>query len=404
MINAIGVVAFVVALLLSVTIHEAGHFTTARWFGMKASKFFVGFGPTLWSRTRGETEYGVKAIPAGGFVKIEGMTQLEEIDPADSDRAFYKQPAPQRAVVLAAGSFMHFVLALVVIFIVVAAAGIPKLSQNTVGGTSCVQTTVSAATDLTNCAGSAAAPAKTAGLEPGDRVVSFDRAPVTSWAAFTQLVRDHGPGTATIVVRRGDRTLTLYPDLVAVKRDRATGGPGNDTVGALGIFQGTQTTHYNVATAVPESFRIIGSGVSGTYDALVHRVGHLRNLFNNKRDPNGFVGVVGAARAGGDLLSAQGESAGDRVASFALLVAGVNLAVGLFNLLPLFPLDGGHLAVLGFEQLRQGLRRLRGYRGATQRVDLVKLLPATYAVVAVLVVVSVLVLSADIVNPIRINQ
>ncbi|MGF7238096.1 MAG: M50 family metallopeptidase, partial [Frankia sp.] len=226
--DAIGIVAFVVALLVSVTLHEGGHFLTARRFGMKASKFFIGFGPTLWSRTRGETEYGVKAIPAGGFVKIEGMTQLEEIDPGDVDRAFYRQPAPQRAVVLAAGSFMHFVLALIVIFIVVLAAGVPKLSQNTVGGTSCVPVTVSTST-ATSCAGSAAAPAKVAGIQPGDRVLSFDGSAVTSWAGFTRLVRDHGPGAATIVVRRDDRTLTLHPVLAAVKRDRATGGPGNDT-------------------------------------------------------------------------------------------------------------------------------------------------------------------------------
>lgn len=400
MTNAVGIVAFAVAILISIVLHEAGHFVTARHYGMKASKFFVGFGPTLWSRTRGETEYGIKAIPAGGFVKIEGMTALEEIDPADADRAFFTQPSPQRAVVLAAGSFMHFVIALVVIFIVLLTVGTVRTSQDTIGGTSCVP--VDAQHSCSN--GSASGPAYQAGIRPGDKIVSFDGAPVTSWQRFTQVVRDHGAGAATVVVARDGRDLTLHPVLVAVKRNRVTGGPGNDTVGALGLYEGQDVVHYNALTAVPQSFRIIGTGVVGTYDAVAHRFGGLGRLFSPNRDPNSVVGVVGAARFGGEILSAQGVSFGQRVGDFLMLVAGVNLAVGLFNLLPLFPLDGGHLAVLGFEQARQGLRRLRGYRGATQRVDLVKLLPATYAVVAALVAVSVLILSADIVNPIRINQ
>jgi membrane-associated protease RseP (regulator of RpoE activity) len=400
MTNAVGIVAFAVAILVSIVLHEAGHFVTARHYGMKASKFFVGFGPTLWSRTRGETEYGIKAIPAGGFVKIEGMTALEEIDPADADRAFFTQPSPRRAVVLAAGSFMHFVIALVVIFIVVLTVGTARTSQNTIGGTSCVP--VDAQHSCSD--GSASGPAYQAGIRPGDKIVSFDGVAVTSWQRFTQLVRDHGAGATTVVVARGGHDLTLHPVLVAVKRDRATGGPGNDTVGALGLYEGQDVVHYNALTAVPQSFKIIGTGVVGTYDAVAHRFGGLGRLFSPNRDPNSVVGVVGAARFGGEILSAQGVSFGERVGDFLMLVAGVNLAVGLFNLLPLFPLDGGHLAVLGFEQARQGLRRLRGYRGATQRVDLVKLLPATYAVVAALVAVSVLILSADIVNPIRINQ
>jgi membrane-associated protease RseP (regulator of RpoE activity) len=397
--NGIGVLAFAIAIILSVVLHEAGHFVTARHYGMKASKFFVGFGPTLWSRTRGETEYGVKAIPAGGFVKIEGMTQLDELDPADADRAFFRQPAPRRAVVLAAGSFMHFVIAIVVIFLVLIAVGTPRLSQRTIGGTSCVPVDAS-----TGCAtGSTSGPAQVAGLRPGDQVLRFDGTAIASWGQFTQLVRDHGAGPATLVVSRAGRDVTLRPDLVAVKRNRATGGPGSDTVGALGLYQGVETVHYSPLTAVPKTFEMLGTGITGTYDALAHRFGGLGQLFSHNRSPDGLVGVVGAARAGGDLLSAQGASLGQRIGDFLLLVAGVNLAVGLFNLLPLFPLDGGHLAVLGFEQARQGVRRLRGYRGATQRVDLVKLLPATYAVVAALVVMSVLILSADIVNPIRFN-
>jgi len=400
MTNIVGVVAFVVALLASVVLHEAGHFVTARRFGMKASKFFVGFGPTLWSTTRGETEYGLKAVPAGGFVKIEGMTPLEEVDPADADRAFFRQPAPQPAVVLAAGSFMHFVIAFVLIYGVLMAVGTQRLAPSTIGGTSCVAT--STANGCTP--GGSGGPAAAAGVRPGDKVVSFDGQSITVWSQFTRLVRDHGPGPATLVVRRGEETMTLHPDLGTAKRNRVTGGPGNDNVGVIGLYEGVETVHYNPVTALPRTVSVIGAGVSGTYDALVHRVGDISRLFSSNRDPNGLVGVVGAARVGGELLSAQGETVGQRIGDFLVLVAGVNLAVGLFNLLPLFPLDGGHLAVLGFEQARQGVRRLAGYRGPVKRVDLVRLLPAAYAVVAFFVVLSVLILSADIVNPIRINQ
>ncbi|WP_131747941.1 site-2 protease family protein [Frankia sp. Cppng1_Ct_nod] len=397
MTNVIGIVAFALALIVSVVLHEAGHFVTARHYGMKASKFFVGFGPTLWSRTRGETEYGFKAFPAGGFVKIEGMTPLEEIDPADADRAFHSQPARRRAVVLVAGSFMHLVIAVVLIYGVLLALGSSRPSENKVGRTVCVPVTG-------QCAANApVGPAERAGVRAGDRVVSFDGTPIGDWKQFTRLIRDHGPGVATLVVDRDGRTVTLQPDLVAVQRDRQTGLPGNDVVGAIGIAQGIDTVRYNPISAVPRTTAVIGTGIGGMYDTLVHRIGDLGNLFGHDRNPNGLVGVVGAARVGGELLSAQDTSAVQRIGDFLVLVAGVNLAIGVFNLLPLFPLDGGHLAVLGFEQARHGTRRLGGYRGPVKRVDLVKLLPAAYAMVAFFIALSLLILSADIVNPISLN-
>ncbi|AEH10932.1 MULTISPECIES: M50 family metallopeptidase [Protofrankia] len=397
MTNAVGIVAFALALLVSILLHEAGHFVTARHYGMKASKFFVGFGPTLWSRSRGETEYGIKALPVGGFVKIEGMTLLEEIDPADAPRAFHTRPAYQRAVVLVAGSFMHFVIALVLIYGVLLALGTSRPSENTVGRTVCVPV-------ANECApGAPAGPAERAGVRAGDQVVSFDGTPITSWNQFTRLIRTHGAGVAPLVVERDGRTVTLYPELVSVMRDRQTGLTGNDPVGAIGIAQGYETVRYNPISAVPKTLNVLGGGVTGMYDTLVHRLDELANLFSPDRNPNGLVGVVGAARVGGELLSAPDTSASQRIGDFVVLVAGVNLAVGLFNLLPLFPLDGGHLAVLGFEQARHGVRRLAGYRGPIKRVDLVKLMPAAYVMVASFALLSLLILFADIVNPIRFN-
>ena len=390
---ALGIVAFVAALLVSVCLHEAGHFVTARHYGMKASRFFVGFGPTLWSRTRGETEYGVKLIPAGGFVKIEGMTPLEEIDPADEPRAFYNKSARARLVVMSAGSMVHFILAAVLIYGVLVVMGTSYTSESKIGSTSCVSTSG-------QCTG--LGPAAAAGIKVGDRVVSFDGVAITSWDQFTKLVRDHGAGTSTIVVDRGGRRVTLTPDLVQVLRNRNTGGTGKDPVGAIGVRQGEDTKHYGPLSAVSNTGRALWAGVTGTYDTLVHRLSGLGKLFSHNRDPSGFVSVVGAARIGGDVVSAH-VSWTDRIRQFLFLVAGINLAVGIFNLFPLLPLDGGHIAVLGFEQGRHGLRRLRGYRGPVQRVDFAKLLPATYATVIVLLGFSLLILSADIVNPIRLQ-
>jgi membrane-associated protease RseP (regulator of RpoE activity) len=391
----LGIVAFAAALLVSVMAHEGGHFVTARHYGMKASKFFVGFGPTVWSRRRGETEFGIKLLPAGGFVKIEGMTPLEEIDPADEPRAFHNASARARLVVMSAGSFVHFVIAIVLIYGVLVAFGTTQVSESKIGATSCVAMT-------TRCTGPG--PAAAAGMRPGDRIVSFDGVPVRSWQEFTRRVRDHGAGPATLVVKRDGRDLTLRPDLVEVRRDRVTGQAGNDPVGALGVRPGIDTVRYNPIEAVPHTFGVIGSGFTGMYDTLTHRIDGLGKIFSSDRDPQGFISVVGAARLGGDVVSAPDSSAVDRVREFLILVAAINLAVGIFNLLPLLPLDGGHIAVLGFEQARHGLRRLRGYRGPVQKVDFAKLLPATYATVVVLLGFSLLLLSADIVNPIRLNQ
>ncbi|MBX6389319.1 MAG: site-2 protease family protein [Frankia sp.] len=396
----LGIVAFALALLISICLHELGHFVTARHYGMKASRFFVGFGPTLWSRRRGETEYGIKALPLGGFVKIEGMTPLEEIDERDVPRAFYNKPARARLVVMSAGSIVHFIIAIVLIYLVLVTTGLARTSDNKIGATSCVPTSVATTSSGSGEECSGAGPAAAAGMRAGDRVISFDGVEVTSWAQFTQLVRDHGPGQAVIVVERDGEQLTLTPNLAEVLRDRATGGAGNDRVGALGVRPGEEFVRYGPIEAIPHTFEAIGNGFAGMYETLAHRIDELGNLFSDNRDPDGFVSVVGAARIGGDVVAAD-DSWRERVSYFLLLIAGINLAVGIFNLLPLLPLDGGHIAVLGFEQARHGLRRLRGYRGPVQRVDFAKLLPATYATVVVLLGFSLLVLSADIVNPIR---
>ena len=403
----LGALGFVVALLLSVTLHEAGHFLTARRYGMKATQFFVGFGPTLWSRRTGETEWGVKAIPAGGFVKIVGMTQLEEVDPADEPRAFWRQPARQRAVVLAAGSTVHFLLATLLVLLGSFTIGkAVQLSPGVGAVSACVP--VSASPDATcDEPGALPAPAKAAGLQVDDVVVSVDGRPTAGYLEFLEQVRAHpGEQIAVVVERDGaQRTLSVTP--VAVQRETLSPDDGDavETVGAIGVQprfrQGTE--RLGPLEAVQNSGAVAVQMAEGIKRTVTEKLGTITEVYGPDRDPEGFIGIVGAGRISGEVLASE-ETFAFKALNFLVLMAGLNLFVGLFNLLPLLPLDGGHLAVLAFEQARDRVRRLRGYTGELARVDLTKLLPLTYAVVVFFAAFTVWLLGADIVNPIRITQ
>jgi membrane-associated protease RseP (regulator of RpoE activity) len=393
----IGALAFVLALLVSVVLHEGGHFVTAKAFGMKATQFFVGFGPTLWSRQKGETEYGVKAIPAGGFVKIVGMTSLEELETEDDDkRAFWRFPAGKRAVVLVAGSTMHFILAIVLVFISLLL--VPTATSASVIGApaSCLSSDATKACT----AADTASPAKAAGLLAGDKLVSVGGKPVATFDQLRDAIRSDKTGAALAVKYERDGAVHSTQIVPVLQTQPKTGG-GTEKVPVLGITP--QVSHIGPVTAGRKTITTLGTFISGTASSLAHFPDRIKTIFSNHRDPNGAVGVIGISRVSGDLLSGSGVSWSARIGDFLLLVAGVNLFVGVFNLLPLLPLDGGHLAVLGFEQLRDRLRRIRGYRGPLKRVDLTKLLPATYAVVAIFATLTVVLASADIVNPIRLR-
>jgi membrane-associated protease RseP (regulator of RpoE activity) len=403
----LGALAFVVALLISVMLHEGGHFLTARHYGMKSTQFFVGFGPTLWSRQRGETEYGIKAIPAGGFVKIVGMTPLEEVDPADEPRAFWRQKPGQRAVVLAAGSFVHFCIAIVLVFGVTYAVGVIDETAPVVAAPeACVVLAVpTGSTPAPACGadGTVPAPAKAAGLRADDRVLSVAGVATPTWTSMVTAVRDHPGETVPVVVQRDGARVTLSVTPVAVTRPDLKDPRKTVTVGAIGAGQTIVTERLGPVASARESVDRLGLIVKGTWISLTEKAGTITRLYSPDRDKEGLVGAVGAARVSGEILGAASTPFAVRVSDFLLLMAGLNLFVGVFNLLPLLPLDGGHLAVLGFEQARDRVRRAFGYTGALQRVDLTKLLPITYAVVVVFVGLTLFIAGADIVNPIRIG-
>ena len=398
-----GILAFVVALLVSVMIHEAGHFLTARRYGMKATQFFVGFGPTLWSTQRGETEYGVKAIPAGGFVKIVGMTPLEEVPPGDEDRAFYKQPAGKRTVVLAAGSVMHFVIAIVLILISSFAVGRVVEGQPALASTSdCV-----AADSTAKCGspGAVPGPAKAAGIQGGDVVTAIGGKRVKDSEEFVRTVRRSAGTPLTLTVERDgkERQVTVTP--AKVLRPSLEDEKVKEEVGAIGVSvqRRLATERVGPVDALKDSKESAGLIIKGIGTTLTEKLGTITKLYGDDRDPEGFIGVYGAGRISGEVLASQ-ETAGVKLLTFLSIMAGLNVFVGVFNLLPLLPLDGGHIAVLLFEQGRDRIRRLFGYRGALQRVDLTKLMPLTYAVVVAFVGLTVWILGADIVNPVRLPQ
>jgi membrane-associated protease RseP (regulator of RpoE activity) len=389
-----GVIFFVVALLTSVMLHEAGHFVMAKKFGMKATRFFVGFGPTLWSTRRGETEYGVKAIPAGGFVKIVGMTQLEELEPGDEERAFYKQPAPQRLVVLAAGSIVHFILAIVLLFIVVATTGDPLNSRLTLTVDATAQC-LPVDPNVTSCKGLPPAPAFKQ-LEAGDRIEKADGMPLASYEQLrTRIQQSAGRPIVLTVSRHGVlRDIALTP--VPVKD--ATG----HVVGRIGLEPLVVPAPVSVAGAVPKTFALLGSFTTSTVSALgklPHEIGQI--LQGRPRSATGALGPVDIAKISGQIAQAK-VSFGYRLANLVLIVAQLNFFVGIFNLLPLLPLDGGHVGIVVFEQARSRLYRLFRRRDPG-RVDLMKVMPFTYAVVAVFVGLSLLLLYAGIANPVHLQ-
>ena len=416
----LGFLIFTVGLLVSVVLHEAGHFVMARRFGMKATQFFVGFGPTLFSRQRGETEYGIKAVPAGGFVKIIGMTPLEEVDAGDEDRAFFRFPARQKTAVLVAGSTMHGIIALVLVFGSVFLIGSAQEVSPAVGRlTQCVAPDVArpaGATDQAYAAllddqagadpctrpGSVPAPAVAAGLRVGDVVTAVDGRAVGSAAELTAALRAGADRPLPLAVTRGDERLQLTVTPALLERQLTL--TERQSVGTIGISvqQRQDAVREGFTGSVGASVDTMQAFAAGIRTTVTEKLPSITSIYSKDRDPQGFIGIVGAGRISGEVLESQ-ETSSFKAVNLILVLASLNLFVGLFNLLPLLPLDGGHIAVVWFESARDRIRRFRGYQGAIQRVDYTKLLPVTYVVAGTFAVFTVLLIGADIVNPVRIT-
>jgi len=396
--DLIGWVIFIVALLVSVMLHETGHFVMAKKFGMKCTRYFVGFGPTLWSTWRGETEYGIKALPFGGFVKIVGMHSLDDPDdPADEPRSFRRQPGWQRIIVLCAGSFMHFLLAFVLIFGLALGIGIETDNTTQLGTISpCVASTVTAMDNGTCTASDKQSPAKRAGLQVGDVVTAFDGHPVSNWTQLGNAIRSAPAGSpATITVRRDGQLMTLHTTLASV----------NGRSGAyLGIAPAVVFQVASPLGAIRYAGSAFGQVLVGSAKAVAALPGALPKLFSKDR-ANTAAGqvssVVGAAEATGAAVAAD-VGWQYKVSFVLLLIASLNIFVGAFNMLPLLPLDGGHVAIVIWERVRAWLARLRG-RPDPGLVDISKVLPVCFSIFMVVMFFGVMLILADILNPVNLG-
>lgn len=390
----LGVLAFVAALLFSVMVHEFGHYITAKRYGMRVTEFFLGFGKRIWSTQRGETEFGLKAIPAGGYCKISGMTPKEELPVEVQPRAFYKAKISQKLVVLGAGSFLHFLLGFLLLFILFAGVGVSRVLPTVSQVVPCVPKS-SACTP-----NDPISPAKSAGILPGDEIIGVNGVRNMDWEEITPILRLSAGKNLSLIINRDGQELIIN----TVPATRVVDGEAR---GFLGIINEFGQVRENPIEALASSASATRDLFTGSLKALVGLPAQIPSLFGQtflgeERNGEGLVGIVGVARVSGEAASSGVLTSGEKLATFLLLVASLNIFVGIFNLVPILPLDGGHIAVALFEGGRNKIYRMRG-RKIPGPVDVEKLTPITVVVLALLIFLTLLLLFADIFNPINLN-
>jgi membrane-associated protease RseP (regulator of RpoE activity) len=384
-------VAVILALVIMIMLHELGHFVTAKRGGMKVTEYFLGFGPRLWSIRKGETEYGIKAIPAGGYVKIIGMTNLEEVDPADEPRTYRQAPYRWRLAVGVAGSTMHFILAFIILFSLNAVIGLPNYDKPTTK------------IDQIYALSTGESPAQQAGFKVGDRIVSVDGIPVRSFEQMHEYTKARPGQTLTVVVRRGSQLLTLRPttaDLSKVQiKDQPAGTLPTTPQGFIGFAAAPTIEKLSPADALGQSAIGLARGIRDSVAGLGHLVssrgissygnaltGHKASTPAAQADrPIGIVGIV--------RVTSQATQTGG-VRNFLLFFLLIDVFIGVLNLLPVLPFDGGHVAIATYE-------RLRSFGGRRYRADVSKMMPVLYAMLLVVAFVFITTTWLDIVHPVH---
>ena len=447
----LGVLFVALGVGLSIGLHEIGHLVPAKKFGVKVTQYMVGFGPTVWSTRRGETEYGVKAIPLGGYIRMIGMfpprpgdkpgtlrvsstgrfsqladearqLSLEEIRPGDEDRVFYKLSVPKKVVVMLGGPMMNLLIGVVLLGGIVSLYGIatPQKGADVAAVSECVVAAEQATTKTTCTPSDPRTPAYQAGLKPGDRFVSIAGQPITSTTDVGRLVRPRvGQATPVGVERDGRQvTLTVTPIRNTVQQVDDQGRPKVDaqgkpvTVDAGFIGVSSQTPVAYVPQPVTEVPGIVGEQLKATAGIVLKIPQKMKGVAeaafgSGQRDPNGPVSVVGVGRMAGEAASGGVSWIGgpDGINPFVFLLslmASLNFALFVFNLIPLLPLDGGHVAGALWEGLKRSVARLL-HRPDPGHVDVAKALPVAYAVSTVLIVMSALLIYADVVKPVNLG-
>ena len=392
----IGVVAFIAALLISVMIHEAGHYLTAKKFGMKFTEFLIGFGKKIWSTQRGETEFGVNAIQDGGYCRIVGMSPREELSEADSDRAFVKAGVGQRLIVLGAGSFLHFVIGFVLLLTLFLSVGVTSVTSTIENVSECIPQK----TNEVCSQSSVPSPAKKVGIMAGDKVTKVNGQTYEEWVDVIRIIRASAGKQIEITVERDGMPMNF--SVTPASRDL-----NGEKVGVLGVINTVGTITYAPLTAATKATKYTGEILQNSLTSLFTLPAKIPDLVRQtfggeKRDEQGLVGVVGVARVSGETASTDVLTLREKVATFILIIASLNLFVGMFNLLPLLPLDGGHMAVAIADGVRNFLARRRGLSKPAP-FDVERLAPITMVVFIFMASLSLLLLTADIFNPIRLN-
>ncbi|MFJ3664747.1 M50 family metallopeptidase [Streptomyces sp. NPDC090119] len=427
----LGIVVFAVGLLVSIAWHELGHLSTAKLFGIRVPQYMVGFGPTIWSRHKGDTEYGIKAIPLGGYIRMIGMfppddagrvsarstspwrgmiedarsAAYEELQPGDETRMFYTRKPWKRVIVMFAGPFMNLVLAVGLFFTVLMGFGIQQQTNSVASVSQCV---VAQSEGRDSCRKSdPPSPAAAAGIRNKDKIVSFDGKPTPDFATLSDLIRTSAGKNVPIVVERQGERLTLHATIatnLVAKKDASGAYVRGEYVkaGFLGFGAASGVTQLGFGDSVVW----MGDQVGNAVHSLAALPGKIPALWNaafgdGPREPDSPMGIVGAARVTGEIATLH-IPASQQVAMAVMVVAGFNLSLFLFNMLPLLPLDGGHIAGALWESLRRQVARLLR-RPDPGPFDVAKLMPVAYVVAGIFVCFTVLVLIADVVNPVRIS-
>ncbi|MEV6513670.1 site-2 protease family protein [Streptomyces sp. NPDC051642] len=427
----LGIVVFAVGLLVSIAWHELGHLSTAKLFGIRVPQYMVGFGPTIWSKRKGDTEYGFKAIPFGGYIRMIGMfppgpdgriesrstspwrsmiedarsAAFEELEPGDESRLFYTRKPWKRVIVMFAGPFMNLILAVALFLTVLMGFGISQQTNTVSSVSECV---IAQSQNRDTCKKSdPASPAAAAGLKAGDKIVSFNGVKTTDWNKLSDLIRATPGKTVPIVVERKGQPLTLHAKIasnqVAKKDSSGQIVQGQYvTAGFLGFSAATGIVRQDFG----DSVTWMGDRMGEAVDSIAALPGKIPALWNAAfdgapRQADSPMGVVGAARVGGEIFTLDIPPT-QQLAMALMLVAGFNLSLFLFNMLPLLPLDGGHVAGALWEALRRNLAKVLK-RPDPGPFDVAKLMPVAYVVAGIFVCFTLLVLVADVVNPVKIS-